>query len=180
MANYRVSRSGGGFSPLLLSASVLEFVDDSVDVNALYKYTVHAIDGAGNVSDPMSISITTRSSPTNENECLAFDSDLLSRYSFDLSDSNDPFASGVLIDSVGSQNGTSSGASAVDGEIFDSDFEFGSQADLSNSSFDDSDIEEIQCLMPNGIAVDVLIHPDDEIVHIKQLVLNRATTDGKW
>ena len=61
--------------------------------------------------------------------------------------------------------------------MFEGDFDF-SNSD-GGSSFDDSDIEEIQCLMPNGIVLDVLIHPDDEIFHIKQLVLNRATTDGK-
>lgn len=67
--------------------------------------------------------------------------------------------------------------SASSGEMFvGSNFDFSSDV---TSSFDDSDIEEVQCLMPNGIVLDVLLHPDDEIFHIKQLVVNRATTDGK-
>lgn len=46
-------------------------------------------------------------------------------------------------------------------------------------ALDESDLEEIQCLLPNGIVLDVFVHPDDEMVHIKQVVLSRATTDGK-
>ena len=41
------------------------------------------------------------------------------------------------------------------------------------------DLEEIECLLPNGIVIDVLVHPDDEMYHIKQVVLSRATTDGE-
>ncbi|XP_059078692.1 phosphatidylinositol 4,5-bisphosphate 3-kinase catalytic subunit beta isoform-like isoform X2 [Tigriopus californicus] len=41
------------------------------------------------------------------------------------------------------------------------------------------DFEEINCLLPNGIIMDLSVHPDDEIIDIKQLVLNRATTDER-
>ena len=41
------------------------------------------------------------------------------------------------------------------------------------------DFEDIECLLPNGILLELPVHPDDEVVQIKQLVLNRATTDGK-
>lgn len=42
----------------------------------------------------------------------------------------------------------------------------------------ESELQEIQCLLPNGILLDVFVHPSDEIRHIKQVVLGRATSDG--
>ncbi len=40
------------------------------------------------------------------------------------------------------------------------------------------DLETVECLMPNGIILDVLVHPDDELCRIKEVVLSKATTDG--
>ena len=40
------------------------------------------------------------------------------------------------------------------------------------------DLEKVECLLPNGIILEVLVHPDDELCRIKEVVLSRATTDG--
>ena len=44
--------------------------------------------------------------------------------------------------------------------------------------FDEADFEEIECLMPNGIVLCVRVHPGDWLYHIKEAVLEKATTDG--
>jgi hypothetical protein len=45
--------------------------------------------------------------------------------------------------------------------------------------YDESDFEEIECLLPNGIVLNMNVHPDDEVFHIKRVVLSKATTDGR-
>jgi hypothetical protein len=42
-----------------------------------------------------------------------------------------------------------------------------------------SDFEEVECLLPNGILMSISVHPDDELGQIKQLVLVRAISDGR-
>ncbi len=44
---------------------------------------------------------------------------------------------------------------------------------------DETNLQKVQCLLPNGIVVDVFVHPDDELFHIKQVVIDKATKDGK-
>ena len=46
--------------------------------------------------------------------------------------------------------------------------------------FDEADFEEIECLMPNGVLLaGVKVHPGDSIFHIKEAVLEKATTGKK-
>ena len=45
--------------------------------------------------------------------------------------------------------------------------------------FDEADFEEIDCLMPNGTLIVTRVHPDDIVYHIKEAVLEKATTDGE-
>ena len=46
-------------------------------------------------------------------------------------------------------------------------------------SFDEADFEEIDCLMPNGTLIVTMVHPDDIVSHIKEAVIEKATTDGE-
>lgn len=41
------------------------------------------------------------------------------------------------------------------------------------------ELMEAECLLPNGIVLQVLVHPDDEMHQVKQTVLDKATTEGK-
>ena len=45
--------------------------------------------------------------------------------------------------------------------------------------FKDEDIEEFQCLLPNGILLDICLNVDFELRKVKDLVIYKATTDGK-
>ena len=47
------------------------------------------------------------------------------------------------------------------------------------TSAEEAALWEMQCLLPNGVIIDSLVHPDDEISNLKQVILNRAITDGK-
>jgi len=50
---------------------------------------------------------------------------------------------------------------------------------LTSDNADAADrLEEVTALLPNGIVLDVLVHPDDEMSQIKQVVILAATTDG--
>ncbi len=42
-----------------------------------------------------------------------------------------------------------------------------------------SDLLEIECLLPNGIVLEAFVHPDEELCRIKEVVLAKATSDGK-
>ena len=56
-----------------------------------------------------------------------------------------------------------------------------------NSSFetllrrdtDQGNYEDVLCMMPTGVVLEVSIHVDDIVFNIKQIVLNTATTSGK-
>ena len=47
------------------------------------------------------------------------------------------------------------------------------------SMFDESDLETVQCFLPTGMVLDVKVHPDDEMIQIKSVLINDATTNGK-
>lgn len=55
----------------------------------------------------------------------------------------------------------------------------GSDESVNSLIYDESDLQVVQCLLPTGLIIDVSVHPDDEMYHIKQIVLAHATTDGR-
>ena len=40
--------------------------------------------------------------------------------------------------------------------------------------------EEILCLMPTGIVLDISVHPDNVISNIKELAIDTAKNSGKY
>lgn len=40
------------------------------------------------------------------------------------------------------------------------------------------EIWRFQVFLPTGLIMEALVYPDDEIYYIKQIVMNKATTDG--
>ena len=49
-----------------------------------------------------------------------------------------------------------------------------------DSFFDESDLETVQCFLPTGMVLDVKVHPDDEMVQIKSVLISDATANGKY
>ena len=55
----------------------------------------------------------------------------------------------------------------------------GGSSNDESCSLDEAEFETVQCFLPTGMVLDVSVHPDDEIFHIKQYVISNATADGK-
>ena len=44
--------------------------------------------------------------------------------------------------------------------------------------YDESELETVQCFLPTGMVLDVKVHPDDEMVQIKSVLISDATSNG--
>ena len=55
-----------------------------------------------------------------------------------------------------------------------------SAAESTEDFFDESDLETVQCFLPTGMVLDVKVHPDDEMVQIKSVLISDATANGEY
>ena len=105
LAGYSVSRDGN----FVLQTDSTSFTDNGLSPDTTYSYAIRAIDEAGNISDPVTLSETTPGS--GGGQCNELDEGLLNHYAFDT------LLNGQFVDRTGAQNGTYLNVAPANGQL---------------------------------------------------------------